>query len=69
MNPGLAIGLLLVFILVLWFAGSCLQDLARTPDYQLRIFPKMAWAVLIIATIPLGGVLYLVYGKGTNRRA
>ena len=69
MNPGLAIGLPLIFILVLWFAGSCLQDLARTPDYQLRILPKMACALLIIVTIPLGGVLYMLYGKGTNRHA
>jgi hypothetical protein len=66
-DTGVVIGVLLIFALALWFAGTCLRDLATTPDSQLRIFPKMTWALLIIITIPLGGLFYLRYGKGPTR--
>jgi hypothetical protein len=67
MKPVTVVLIVAVFGLVLWCAGSCLADLARTPDEQLRMFPRMAWALLIVLTVPLGGVLYLMYGKGPRR--
>jgi hypothetical protein len=51
------------------FVWICLADLARTPDEQLQLFPRTAWALLIVAVIPLGGILYLRYGKGPRRYA
>jgi hypothetical protein len=51
------------------FVWICLSDLARTPDEQLQLFPRTAWALLIVAVIPLGGILYLQYGKGPRRYA
>jgi hypothetical protein len=67
MNTGTAFGLLLVFAVAVWFAGSCLRDLARTPDHQLRVLTKPLWAILIVVTIPIGGLLYLRYGKSDSR--
>ena len=67
MQPVTIVLVVAVFGLALWFAGSCLADLARTPEDQLRVFPRLAWAVLIVVTIPLGGVLYLLYGRGPRR--
>jgi hypothetical protein len=67
MSPTTFVIALAVIALALWFAWNCLADLARTPDEQLRVFPRMAWALLIVATVPLGGFLYLMYGKGPRR--
>jgi uncharacterized protein YjeT (DUF2065 family) len=67
MSPITFVLVLAGLALAFWFAWNCLADLARTPDEQLRVFPKMAWALLIVATIPVGGMLYLMYGKGPRR--
>ncbi len=59
MRPALALAPLAVAALglVVW----CLVDLARHP---VRYLPKWLWAVLCIASIPLGAVLYLLLGRG-----
>ena len=67
MQPITVVLVVAVFGLVLWFAGTCLADLARTPEDQVRVLPRAAWAVLIVATIPLGGILYFLYGRGPRR--
>ena len=69
MSPVTLVLLVAVLALAVWFAWTCLADLAQTSDDQLALFPKMAWAVLIVVTIPLGGLLYLIYGKGPRRPA
>ena len=43
------------------FEGYCLVDLARAP--QVRMWPREVWALLMVLTIPIGGILYLRYGK------
>ena len=50
----------LVALLVL-FVGYCLLDLAR---HDVRGLPKWAWALLCVVSVPLGGVLYLLFGRG-----
>lgn len=67
MNPVNGVIAAAIFGLALWFAWTCLADLARTPDEQLRLFPRMAWAILIVVTMPLGGILYLMYAKDPRR--
>ncbi|TDD62238.1 PLDc_N domain-containing protein [Actinomadura rubrisoli] len=50
----------LVLIAVVFVAG-CLIDLVRRP--RVRHMPKWAWALVCVASIPLGGVLYLLVGR------
>jgi hypothetical protein len=63
------IALAALLTIAVMFARSCLADLARTPDEQLRILPRSGWAFLIIFTIPIGGILYLTYGRFPRRDA
>jgi len=49
-----------VIVAVVAWAGYCLFDLARS---QVRGLPKWAWALVIVASVPLGGVAYLVWGR------
>jgi hypothetical protein len=55
------VGAAVVLGLGLWFAWYCLTDLSRAP--QVLIFSRQVWAVLIVFTIPIGGLLYLRYGR------
>ncbi len=52
--------LLPVLLFVLLFVGYCLNDL-RTA--QVQHLPKWLWAVAIIASVPLGGIAYLAFGR------
>ena len=42
------------------FVGFCLVDLART---HVRYLPKWAWALICVASVPLGGIIYLTIGR------
>lgn len=61
MKPALAIAPLVAaaLALVLW----CLVDMARHP---VRLLPRWLWAVLCVASIPLGALLYLLLGRGVD---
>ncbi len=50
-----------VAILLLAFVAGCLTQLVRRPA---RYLPKPVWALIILAQIPLGGIVYLVVGRG-----
>jgi hypothetical protein len=50
-------------VLVLRFEMLCLQQLAQTPDEQLRVFTRPGWILLIVLFIPVGGLLYLAAGR------
>ncbi|GGO34672.1 PLDc N-terminal domain-containing protein [Streptomyces lasiicapitis] len=59
---GSTLGALLpVVILVVSFVGYCLVDLARAD--AARHLPKWLWAVICVASVPLGGILYLSIGR------
>jgi hypothetical protein len=51
----LAVGLIAVWEFCL------LTDLAQAE--RVRLLPRWAWAVACLAQIPLGGILYLVFGR------
>lgn len=38
----------------------CLVDLARSDAVHL---PKWGWAVIIVMSVPLGGIVYLLVGR------
>jgi ABC-2 type transport system ATP-binding protein len=50
-----------VAVLVLAFLVFCYVELARRPA---KTLPKVAWAFIIVASIPVGAILYLVLGRG-----
>lgn len=47
------------------FVGYCLRDLARAE--RVRWVPKWAWGILCVISVPLGGMLYLLLGKPSDR--
>jgi len=53
--------LVLVIAVVVALVAGCLTDLAR--GGRPRNLPAWAWAVIICATIPWGGLAYLVFGR------
>jgi hypothetical protein len=52
--------LLPLVLLAVAFAGYCLVDLSRS---EVRHLPRWAWALIIVLSIPLGGIIYLVVGR------
>jgi hypothetical protein len=42
------------------FVGYCLYDLTRSP---VRHLPKWVWALICVASIPFGGIVYLLAGR------
>ena len=55
------ITILVVLGVIVWFDWLCLSDLARSPS--VRYLTRQQWALVILATFPIGGVLYLTYGR------
>ncbi len=47
-------------VVALGFVVYCLIDLARG---EVRYLPKWAWALICLASVPLGGIVYLVIGR------
>jgi ABC-2 type transport system ATP-binding protein len=50
-----------IAVLLLAFLAVCFAQLIRRPA---RYLPKVVWALIILVQIPLGGVLYLMIGRG-----
>jgi hypothetical protein len=46
---------------VLRFEVFCLDDVLHAP--YVRTLPREAWIALCVLLIPLGGLLYLLYGR------
>jgi hypothetical protein len=63
-NPTVLTALLLLAVVV-WFDWYCLADLARAE--RVWYLSRGAWAILVVATFPLGGLAYLYYGRGLIR--
>jgi hypothetical protein len=49
------------------FDAVLLKDLAATPDHELNYLTRAGWVVAIVATFPIGPLLYLRIGKGPRR--
>ncbi len=57
----LAAALVPLLVLATGFEVFCLVDLARAEE--VRHLPRWAWAIICLLSIPLGGILYLVFGR------
>jgi len=53
--------LLPVAIIAIGFVVYCLVDLFRTE--QVRYLPRWLWAIICVVSIPIGGIVYLIFGK------
>lgn len=56
-----AAALVPIFVVAAAFEVFCLVDLARAKEA--RYLPRWAWAIICLASIPLGGIIYLVVGR------
>lgn len=54
-----------LLVIVLGFEVFCLVDLVRAPS--VRYLPKWVWALICLASIPIGGIVYLLVGRGERR--
>jgi Phospholipase_D-nuclease N-terminal len=52
---------ILVLVAAVAFTVYCLIDLARASS--VKHLPKWAWAVICLISEPLGGILYLIFGR------
>jgi hypothetical protein len=59
-TPQLVTILVLIAVMI-WFDWICLADIAKAR--HVRYLTPQAWALLVVITFPIGGVLYLTYGK------
>ena len=57
-------GILPVAILGLAFVAYCVVDIVRHP---VRHLPKWLWIVISCVQIPLGGIVYLIVGRDSDR--
>jgi len=55
-----AAALVPILVILVAFVGFCLYDLSRT---EVRYLPKWAWVIIVLVSIPLGGILYLAIGR------
>ena len=49
-----------LIVLALAFVAYCLYDLSRS---DVKYLPKWAWALVCLASIPVGGIVYLTVGR------
>jgi Phospholipase_D-nuclease N-terminal len=56
-----AVALVPVIVIGAGFVVFCLVDLARAR--KVRYLPKWAWALVCLISVPLGGILYLIFGR------
>jgi ABC-2 type transport system ATP-binding protein len=59
-NPDHVLVLLMAALLFVAWDGFCLWDLARAKEA--RILPKWVWAIVVLISFPVGGILYLCFG-------
>ena len=62
-NELLLLVLGLVAFVIVRFEVRCLSDLASTPDHRLRVLDRQGWLVCILVLVPVGGMLYLLFGR------
>ena len=52
-----------ILVLLLAFVVWCWVDISRN---EVRYLPKWLWAVICLISIPLGGIVYLLVGRGSS---
>jgi uncharacterized membrane protein HdeD (DUF308 family) len=52
-------------VIAVAFVVFCVIDLARASS--VRYLPKWLWALICVASIPVGGIVYLLVGRDDRR--
>jgi hypothetical protein len=52
-------------LVILW--AYCLRDFVRTPEAQMRTFPRSTWVLLLVFGNVFGGVMWLTMGRPPRR--
>ena len=52
-----------VIVVAVGFVVFCLVDIARN---EVRHLPKWLWVLICVLSIPLGGIVYLLVGRGSE---
>jgi Phospholipase_D-nuclease N-terminal len=64
MNGRAVLGLVPLLALATTFLAYCLIDLIRRPNP--KHLPRWVWALICCASIPLGGIVYLLVGRANE---
>jgi len=54
-----------LLVLAVGFVVYCLVDLAR--HGKARYLPRWVWGLICLASIPLGGIVYILVGRSEDR--
>ena len=54
-------------LVALAFWGYCLVDFTRTDEYEIRMFSKPVWIMLLIFMNIFGGLMWMYYGTPLRR--
>jgi ABC-2 type transport system ATP-binding protein len=52
-----------IVLVLVAFVAWCIVDIVRRPP---RMLPRWVWIVICLASVPLGGILYVVLGRGAR---
>ena len=55
-----------IAVLILAFVIYCWVDIARG---EVQHLPKWAWALIVAASVPLGGIVYFIIGRVPRPRS
>mgnify|MGYP007084543374 CR=1 FL=1 len=51
----------LIIILLLGYAALCISEVEKA--VEVRWFPKWVWLIITFISIPLGGIIFLLFGN------
>ena len=54
---------LILIAMVVIFTVFTTVFAASAPRREVRVLPKLAWVALCLLTTPVGGILYLIFGR------
>jgi len=63
MSNALVLALIPLALLSLAWVGYCWYDIARS---DVKHLPKWAWALIVVLSVPVGGIAYLLIGREQN---
>jgi len=63
MSPQAA-ALIPIVLVAVGFVIFCLVDVWRADE--VRHLPRWLWMIVCLLSVPLGGILYLVFGRGAK---
>ncbi|MFW2339111.1 MAG: PLD nuclease N-terminal domain-containing protein [Acidimicrobiia bacterium] len=63
MSNTLLLALIPLALFSLAWVGYCWYDIARS---DVKHLPKWAWALIVVLSVPVGGIAYLLIGREQN---